>query len=144
MARYVANADQTIQPGQNAIFTEASIPCRRGLVLPIPGSGILTVRGVSSNPCCGFSRYHVNFNGNIAIPTGGTAGEISVALAIDNAPIQTTRARVTPAAVENFFNVSCDDTVQIPVGCCYNITVQNTSDQAITLANAAINVDRVA
>ena len=85
-----------------------------------------------------------SFSGNIQIPTGGTVGEISVAIAIDGEILESTRMIVTPAAVENFFNVSAQVYVDIPCGCCLTLAVQNTSDQAIEVQNANFIVVRTA
>ena len=81
MAEYVYNEVQLIQPGASALLND-SIPCNRGYVVHRGGSGILTLRGIVNNPCAKFARYRVSFYGNIAVPEGGTAGEIQLALAI--------------------------------------------------------------
>jgi hypothetical protein len=144
MAEFTSNAVQTIAVGQNVLFTESPIPCNRGYVLHREGSGILTLRGIVNNPCGCFARYKIFFGGNIAVPTGGTAGPISVALAIDGEPIPTSSSIVTPAAVEEFWNVSESLYVTVPKGCCYTIAVENTSDQPIEMQNANIIVERTA
>ena len=86
----------------------------------------------------------VEFNGNIAIPTGGTAGEISLALAIDGEPIQTSRARVTPTVVDAYFNVTSVANITVPTGCCFTISIENTSGVSINVQNANLTVDRTA
>lgn len=144
MAEFTSNAVQTIAVGQNVLFTESPIPCNRGYVLHREGSGILTLRGIVNNPCGCFARYKIFFGGNIAVPTGGTAGPISVALAIDGEPIPTSSSIVTPAAVEEFWNVSESLYITVPKGCCYTIAVENTSDQPIEMQNANIIVERTA
>ena len=144
MAEFTSNAVQTVAVGQNVLFTESPIPCNRGYVLHREGSGILTLRGIVNNPCGCFARYKIFFGGNIAVPTGGTAGPISVALAIDGEPIPTSSSIVTPAAVEEFWNVSESLYVTVPKGCCYTIAVENTSDQPIEMQNANIIVERTA
>lgn len=144
MAEFTSNAVQTVAVGQNVLFTESPIPCNRGYVLHREGSGILTLRGIVNNPCGCFARYKIFFGGNIAVPTGGTAGPISVALAIDGEPIPTSSSIVTPAAVEEFWNVSESLYVTVPKGCCYTIAVENTSDQPIEMQNANIIIERTA
>lgn len=159
MAEYVYNPIQLVQPNQNVLL-EDSIPCNRGYVIHRNGSGILTLRGIVNNSCGCFARYQVTFNANIAIPDGGTApAPISVALAIDGEPIQTSRAIVTPADTatdppteENFFNVTSTAIITIPRGCCYTISVENTSSgltvtdpaPAILVQNANLTVSRIA
>ena len=79
---------------------------------------------------------------NIAIPTGGTVGAISVAITIDGATIPSSTMTVTPAAVEQFFNVSRAINAGVFAGCCESISVRNTSDQPILVQNANIIISR--
>ena len=143
MAEYVYNPVQEVEAGQNVLLQD-SIPCNRGYVIHRNGSGILTLRGIVNNPCAKFARYKVEFNGNIAIPTGGTVGEISLALAIDGEPIQTSRARVTPTIVDAYFNVTSVANITVPAGCCLTISIENTSGISINVQNANLTVDRTA
>lgn len=143
MAEYVNNPIQEVEAGNNVLLND-SIPCTKGYVIHRNGSGILTLRGIVNNCCGQFARYQVEFNGNIAIPTGGTAEEISIALAINGEPIQTSRARVTPAAVENYFNVTSLANVTVPRGCCFTLSVENTSGQSIEVQNANLTINRTA
>ena len=158
MAEYVYNPVQRVEPNQNVLLQDA-IPCNRGYVIHRNGSGILTLRGIVNGGTCCFARYQVTFNGNIAVPSDGTVGPISVSLAIDGEPIQTSRAIVTPAAVatdpptsENFFNVTSTAIITVPRGCCYTIAVENTSSglaatdpaPAILVQNANVTVARIA
>ena len=143
MAEYVYPLDQTVTAGQNVLLQD-SIPCNRGYVIHRNGSGILTLRGIVNNPCAKFARYFVEFNGNIALPEGGTPGEISVALSIDGEPLQTSKARVTPTVAEAFFNVTSVAYITVPAGCCVTIAVENTSGADITVANANLVINRVA
>ena len=143
MAEYVYNPVQEVEAGQNVLLQD-SIPCTRGYVIHRNGSGILTLRGIVNNPCAKFARYKVEFNCNIAIPTGGTVGEISLALAIDGEPIQTSRARVTPTVVDAYFNVTSVANITVPAGCCLTISIENTSGVSINVQNANLTVDRTA
>lgn len=143
MAEYVYINAQEVAPNQNALL-EDSIPCPKGYVIHRNGSGILTLRGIVNNPCARFARYQVTACGNIAVPDGGTVGEISVSLAIDGEPLQASEAIVTPAAVEEFFNVTSTAFVTVPVGCCYTVALENTSTEEITIQNLNVVVQRVA
>lgn len=157
MAEYTNNAIQLVQPNQ-PILLNTTIGCPKGYVLHREGSGIVTLRGITNN--C-FARYQVTFNGNIAIPEGGTApAPISIAIAIDGEPVLTSRAVVTPAAASeappsslNYFNVTSTAIVTVPKGCCFNISVENTSESptpattpapAINVQNANLVVSRIA
>lgn len=151
MAEYVYNPIQLVQPNQPVIL-DASIPCNRGYVFHREGSGIVTLRGIVNNSCANFARYQVTFNGNIAVPTGGTVGPIAIALVIDGEPILTSRAIVTPAAVDEYFNVTSTAIITIPKGCCFNVSVENVSfgataadtPTAINVQNANLVVSRIA
>ena len=151
MAEFVQNEIQLVQPNQN-ILLQSSIPCNRGYVYHRNGSGILTLRGVVNGACGCFARYQVTFNGNIAVPEDGTVGPIAIALALDGEPIQTSRAIVTPAAVDEYFNVTSTAIITIPRGCCENLSVENVSfgataadaPTAINVQNANLTVSRIA
>ncbi|MBR3468649.1 MAG: hypothetical protein IKH28_03035 [Lachnospiraceae bacterium] len=155
MAEFTKNEVQTVLPNQ-VVTLNTTIGCNKGYVYHRNGSGIVTLRGITPN--C-FARYQVTFNGNIAVPSTGTLGPISVAVSIDGEPILTSRAIVTPAAVatepptqENFFNVTSTAIVNVPRGCCFNVSVENTSEgatpadpaPAILVQNANLVVSRIA
>lgn len=78
----------------------------------------------------------------IAIPTGGTVEAISASLAINGEPLNSATATVTPAAVENFFNIYIAAFVEVPRGCCVTIAVENSSTQAISVSNSNLIVER--
>lgn len=145
MAEFVYNDIQLIQPGAAAVL-DTAIGCNRGMVLHRPGSGIVTLRGIVNNPCCRFARYRVSYDGNIAVPTGETVGEIQLALAIDGEVVPTSIAAATPAAVDQYWNVNGFAIIDIPVGCCYTISVRNasTTDIPVNLRNLNVEVTRIA
>lgn len=140
MAEFTAITLAEVAENQNILFTETPVCPTKG-ILHRPGSGIIRVSGNGSQ--CR-ARYLVSFSGNIQIPTGGTVGEISVAISIDGEALASTQMIVTPAAVENLFNVSAQAYIDVPCGCCATIAVENTSDQAIEVQNANLIVVRVA
>jgi len=142
MAEFTYNPVQEVADGANVIFN-TTIGCNRGLIFHRNESGIVTLRS-PINGCNRFARYQCTFNGNIAVPTGGTAGAISLSLAIDGEAIQTSRAIVTPTVVDAYFNVTSTAIIDVPVGCCVMCSVENTSDQAINVQNANFTVTRVA
>ena len=144
MAEYVYNDVQEVLQNQPVILRD-SIPCTRGYVYHRNESGVLTLRGIVNNPSCCFARYQVTFNGNIAVPTGGTVGEISVALAQSGEPIQTSKAIVTPAAVDEYFNVTSTAIITVPRGCCFDISVENVSETgSVNVQNSNLVVTRIA
>lgn len=136
----IANELQTVLENQNVLFTDTIVPGKACTMHRI-GSGLVTLKGLTDQ--CR-ARFKVSFGGNIAIPTGGTVEAISLALAIDGEPIASTTMIVTPAAVEEFFNVFGAIYLDIPRGCCSQVSVRNTSTQSIDVQNANLIVERVA
>lgn len=146
MAEYSANALQTINPGETVVFTESPVPCNRGFVRHRDGTGNFLLSGWVPRKNCGCrnrsARYLVDFGANIAIPAGGTVEPISVAITIDGATLQASTMIVTPAADEEFFNISRAINADIWNGCCETLAVRNTSSQPILMQNANIILDR--
>ena len=156
MAEYTFNPVQRVEPGQNIILND-NIPCNRGYVLHRNESGIVILRGIV-NGCGCFARYQVTFNGNIAVPEDQPLGPISISLAIDGEPVQTSRAIVTPAdnatdppTSENFYNATSTAIVTVPKDCCFTVAIENTSGgldggaaPAILVQNANLTVARIA
>lgn len=138
MAEFSANAVQTVNPGETIVFTESPVPCNKGLVRHRDGTGNFLLSGRSNCPCKKSVNYFVDFGANIAVPTGQTVGAISVALSVDGATIPPTQMIVTPAAVEEFFNVSCATNVPIFSNCCESFSIRNTSDIPILVENANV------
>lgn len=140
MAEYVAVTSQEVAANGNVVFTNTAVK-GSNCIQHREGSGIVTLRGIT-NQCR--ARYFVDFSANIAVPTGGTAGEISLAIAISGEPVLSSQMISTPAAVAQFNNVSTGIYVDVPKGCCVNIAVENTSGVAIDVANANLVVTREA
>ena len=99
------------------------------------GSGLITLLKPGS--------YLVTFSGNIAVPTGQTIGEISVGIARDGEIIPGTIMRVTPAAVNQYFNVSVQTYVDVYCNCCEDVSVENNSTIPINVQDANLTAVRV-
>ena len=140
LAEFTSVAAQTIAANGNAVFTETPVATASCSIVHREGSGLVTLRGNTSQ--CR-ARYLVIFNGNIAVSTGGTAGAISAAIAVNGEALGSATATVTPAAVGDFFNATSFAYVDVPRGCCTTISVKNPSAQAIDLVNANLIVTRV-
>lgn len=140
MPEYTNVAVQTVAVNQNVLFAETPVGCNRGYVTHREGSGLVTLRGIT-NQCR--ARYKVTFGGNIAVPTGGTAGAISVALAVNGEALNSAVATVTPAAVEEYFNVFSTAYIDVDRGCCLSLSVKNISTQAVNVADPNLIVERV-
>ncbi len=140
MAEYTANALQSVLTNQNILFTETPVGGNNSITHR-EGSGLINLRGIT---CQCRARFRVAFNGNIAVPTGGTAEAISMAITINGEAIPGTTMIVTPAAVAEFFNIAANVFIDVPAGCCVNVSVKNISTQTISVQNANLVVERVA
>lgn len=141
MAELTAVALQNVAVGQNVIF--AGTPVQGGRCLTHrEGSGLITLRGLTNGQCR--ARFRASFGANIAVPTGGTAGPISLALSMDGEALASTIRTVTPTAAGAFFAVAADAYIDVPAGCCVTLAVKNVSDQAIDVQNANLIVTREA
>jgi hypothetical protein len=140
MAEFTSTTIQTVAAGQNLPLTETAIK-GSNCINHRAGAGNVTLRGLTSQ--CK-AMYKVSFGGNIAIPTGGTVGAISVALAVGGEALNSATAIVTPAAVDQYNNVFTAVFVEVPRGCCVTVALKNTSTQAISIANSNLIVERVA
>lgn len=89
-------------------------------------------------------KYKVTFSGNIAVPTGGTLDEVSLALTVDGDVLSGTVMRATPAAVTEFFNVATDRIVDVYCGTSVTIAVENYGEVAVLVDNPNLLVVRVA
>ena len=136
----IANAVQTVPANQNVYFTDTVI-CGNTSMTHRDDSGLVMLRGIT-NQCR--ARFKVSFGANIAIPTGGTVGPISLVIAIDGEAVPATTMIVTPAAVEQFFNVGADLFIDVSRGCCVSVSVKNISTEAVEVQNANLIITREA
>lgn len=138
MAEFVNVPIQTVAIGQNVLFMDEPV-CGNCNIMHREGSGIVTLRA-PQNQC---ARFLVGFSGNITVAEDGTVGAISVAIAVDGEPLQSTNMIVTPAAIGDYFNVSSQAYINVPCGCCVTVAVENTSaETAIDVQNANLTVVR--
>ena len=140
MAEFTNSTTALVAAGQNVPLTETAVAGNCSIVHR-DGAGIVTLRGLT-NQCR--ARYKVSFGANIAIPTGGTVEAISLAIAVNGEPLVSATAIVTPAAVGDYWNIFVSANVDVPRGCCLTVAAENTSGQAINVANANMTVERTA
>ena len=138
---FLANAVQEVSLNAPIIFT-ASIPCKKGYVYHEDETGNFILRGIVNNACNCFAHYQVTFNGNVAIPEGGTVTPIAIALTVNGEPRLTSRAIFSPASAEEYGNLTSTAVIKVPKGCCFSLSVDAvpaTTDPTVTPA-PAINV----
>lgn len=150
-AEYLANAVQEVALNAPVLFS-ASIPCTRGYIYHEDETGVFILRGITCNQC--YATYQVTFNGNIALPADATdVVPIAIAITVTGEPRPTSRAIFTPAAVDEYGNVTATAIIKVPRGCCFSVAVEHvaaTTDPTITPApiievqNANLVIDRIA
>ena len=136
----IANALQTVAANQNVYFTDTVVG-GGATISHREGSGLVTLHG-NTGQCR--ARFKVTFGANIAVPTGETVGPITLALALEGEAVPSTTMIVTPAAVEQFFNVSSAVFIDAPRGCCITVSVKNIGDISVDVENANLIIERVA
>lgn len=135
MIELINTTPQTVPAGQSVVYNAVAVRSKCGPERHREGSAQVTLTPPG--------RYLVTFSGNIAVPTGGTVGEISLGLTQDGEVLGGSLMRVTPAAVEEYFNVSTQHYVDTYCSCCVTVAVQNTSGIPILVDNPNITVVRV-
>ena len=152
-AEYVYNEIQTVSLNSPVNFNN-SIPCKKGYVVHNNGDGIFILRGITNGQC--FATYQITFNGNVAVPTGGTVpdGGIAVAITVNGEPRLTSKAIFVPADVgDNYGNVTSTAIIKIPKGCCFSVSVDTvpasldptvTPAPQIAVQNANLVINRIA
>lgn len=96
----------------------------------------------------------MEFTGNISIPTGGAVTPIAVAIVVSGEERAGSRGIYTPAAVDDYGNVTARATVDVPSGCCFTVSVEyvngTVNDPAtvptplINVIDGSLSIDRVA
>lgn len=143
MAEYLTRDSVESVALNTAIPFIDSIRCNKGYVIHASGSGIFVLRGIVNNPTACFARYEIEFTGNIAIPTGGTVTPIATAIVISGEERNGSRSITTPAAVDEYGNVTSRATVDVPRGCCFTASVEyvnGTVNDPATVPTPLINV----
>ena len=154
MAEYLTRDTVESVALNSAIPFIDSIRCNKGYVYHQNGTGILVLRGIVNNPCSCFARYDIKFTGNIAIPTGGAVTPIATAIVVSGEERNGSRSIFTPAAVDEYGNVTSRATVDVPKGCCFTVSVEyvngTVNDPTVTptplinVIDGSLEVNRIA
>lgn len=152
MAEYAYNPIQSVALNNPLVF-ESTIPCNKGYIFHEDGDGIFILRGITANQCNCFARYQITYNGNIAVPEAGELTPIGLVISINGEGRPSSKAIYTPAAVDEYGNVTCTCIVTIPRGCCFSMAVRYVSsvnDETVTptpvinVQNSNLVINRVA
>ena len=154
MAEYVTrDAVESVALNQAIPFID-SIRCNKGYVFHQNGTGIFVLRGIVNNPTSCFARYSVEFTGNISIPTGGAVTPIATAIVVSGEERIGSRSIFTPAAVDDYGNVTSRAVVDVPKGCCFTVAVEyvngSVNDPTVTptplvnVIDGSLSITRIA
>lgn len=141
MMEITANAAQVVAVNQAVLFTETAVAGNMSIIHR-EGSGLVGLRGLTNGQLR--ARFLVEFGANVAVPTGETVGPVSLAISINGEPVVTSSMISTPAAVEQYNNVSASLYIDVPIGCCSQISVENSGTIPVSVQNANLIVERVA
>ena len=135
-----ANALQTVGSFRDLLFTDTAVAGNCS-IMHREGSGLVTLRGIT-NQCR--ARFRISFGANVALPEGATVAPISVEISVNGEPLAETTMVSTPSAAQQFNNISRVLFLDVPSGCCTQISVKNTTADNIEFENASLIVERVA
>lgn len=143
MAEYLTRGTVESVALNTAIPFIDSIPCNRGYIFHQNGTGIFVLRGIVNNHTSCFARYNVEFTGNLSVPTGGAVTPVATAIVVSGEQRQGSRSIFTPAAVDEYGNVTSRATIDVPRGCCFTVSVEYVSgvvDDPATTPTPLVNV----
>lgn len=131
MKNYIADS-QSVLLNNPILFNSSSCQCRcrcnGNKIYHDDGSGVFILSGRNDNRNSTGNEYQITFNGNIAIPEGGTVGPIAVAIMINGETDVASRSIFTPAAVDEYGNVTSTTVVKVPKCCgCFTVSVDYVS-----------------
>ena len=131
MKNYIADS-QSVLLNNPILFNSSSCQCRcrcnGNKIYHDDGSGVFILSGRNDNRNSTGNEYQITFNGNIAIPEGGTVGPIAVAIMINGETDVASRSIFTPAAVDEYGNVTSATVVKVPKCCgCFTVSVDYVS-----------------
>lgn len=131
MKNYIAD-NQTVLLNNPILFNASNCQCRCAngcnKIYHDDGSGIFILSGKNDINCSNGNEYQVTFNGNIAIPEGGTVGPIAVAIMVNGETDVASRSIFTPAAVDEYGNVTSTTVIKVPKCCgCFTMSVDYVS-----------------
>lgn len=143
MSEYLTRDAVEVVALNTAIPFVDSISCNRGYIFHQSGTGIFILRGIVNNPTACFARYEVEFTGNIAIQEGGAITPIATAIVVSGESRTGSRSIFTPAAADEYGNVTSRAVIDVPKGCCFTVSVEyvnGTVDDPATVPTPLINV----
>ena len=136
----IANELQTVEMN-NAILFQSALSSNSPSIIWRAGSGLVTLRGLGPQLR---SRFRVAYHGNVALSEGATVAPIELAVRINGESIASSLTMSTPAAVGDFNSVSASTFIDVPAGCCTQISLGNVGTTSIDAQNVSMTIERVA
>ena len=136
----IANELQTVEVGNSVLF-QTALSSNNPSIIWRAGSGLITLRGIGPQLR---ARFRVAYHANAALSTGATVAPIEMAIRINGEGVASSRTMSTPAAVEQFNSISASTLIDVPAGCCTQITLANIGTTSIDVQNVSLTVERVA
>lgn len=136
----IANELQTIEVN-NAILFQTALSSNSPSIIWRVGSGLITLRGIGPQLR---ARFRVAYHGNVALSEGATVAPIELAVRVNGEGIASSRTISTPAAVQEFNNVAASTFIDVPAGCCTQISLANIGTTSIDTENVSMTIERVA
>ena len=135
-----ANDTQTVESNE-AVSYATALSSGSQSILWRAGSAIITLRGIGPQLR---SRFRVTYHANVALSSGAEVAPIEVAICVSGEALAPSRAVSTPAAVSEFNNVSATTLIDVPAGCCVQVSLANIGTSSTDFENVDVIVERVA
>lgn len=135
-----ANDTQTIEANDSVMF-QTALSAGSSSILWRAGSGIVTLRGLGPQFR---ARFRVSYHANVALSAGAEVEPIEIAIRVSGETLAPSRAVSTPAAAGEFNSISATTLVDVPTGCCTQISLANIGTTSIDTENVDLIVERVA
>ena len=136
----IANELQTVEMN-NAILFQSALSSNSPSIIWRAGSGLVTLRGLGPQLR---SRFRVAYHANVALSEGATVAPIELAVRINGESIASSLTMSTPTAVGDFNSISASTFIDVPAGCCTQISLGNVGTTSIDTQNVSMTVERVA
>ena len=136
----MANELQTVEVN-NSILFQTALSSNSPSIIWRAGSGLITLRGLGPQLR---ARFRVSYHGNVALSTGATVAPTQLAVRINGEGVASSLTMTTPAAVEEFNNVAASTFIDVPAGCCTQISLANIGTTSVDVQNISMTIERVA
>ena len=136
----IANELQTVEPN-SAILFQSALSSNSPSIIWRAGSGLITLRGIGPQLR---ARFRIAYHANVALSEGATVAPIQLVVRINGEGVASSLTMSTPAAVGDFNNVAASTFVDVPAGCCTQISLANIGTTNIDAQNISMTIERVA